>query len=223
MIKRGMGKILKNILKNCSYACLVGGLVGNMLYAQRTEMQSNPLKLNKNDSIFYVTNKNEKQGIKDIKKIINNSNYEEYWLYLPEKKIWYEIGINSSLSEKRSSVEVCNEDIEKILRKNKNVKELVFYHNHPYFSGDSLTETEPISEDDFRTMILNSLDFSDYKVKEKICSKKGINEYFLTEKVIKEFSSKNPINFGEDYSYLGESIISSNPEYLQINFKPFIS
>ncbi len=181
-------------------------------FIPKKEMPSDALQLNTNDFMYYVTNKNEEKGINDIKKIINNSNYEEEWLYLPEKQIWYEIGINSD----SNSVKHSSSHIDKILEENKEVKELIFYHNHP---GEGPSLKSP-SMKDIKSMTSTSLYFSDYKVKEKICSKKGITEYFLTEEAIKEFKLKDSINLKDYYNYEKDSSITFDLEYFRINFKP---
>ena len=221
-------KTLKNILKTAGF-CAISAIAGVYLLPsiekktpvnspsnrrlQRTEMQSDNLLLNRDNQIYFATNKNEEQGINNIKRIIDNSKYEELWLYLPEKQKWYEIGINSYIDEEGSKVENTKNDIKKILEKEK-IKELIFYHNHNYFPHPSTN--------DIASMMQNTLYFSNYKIKEKICSKYGITEYFLTEKAIKEFKSKDSINF-EDYSTYNQenNSITFNPEYFNMSFKPF--
>lgn len=87
---------------------------------------SDSLCINPNDKIYYVTKKNEKRGINDLIKICNDG-LEETWLYLPEKQIWYEIGIFAD----SISVQPFKFRVEKVLEENKDVKKLIFYHNHP--------------------------------------------------------------------------------------------
>ncbi len=239
-----MGKTLKNILeKAIDSSKFVSVVLGTMAitgislisliekenplkttkrllnyFIPKIEIQSNTLKLNKNDFTYYVTNKNEEWGINDIKKIINASNYEERWLYLPEKQKWFEIGVNSYVKEKESGASTYKEDIKRILEKNKDVKELIFYHNHPSLE---MTSLESPSIADIRTMVSEVLYFPNYKIKQKICSKEGITEYFLTEKAIKEFSSKDSIKLENYYSFRTDSSIMFNPEYFTLTFKPF--
>ena len=90
------------------------------------KIYSENLCINLNDAIFQVTKKNEEQGIKDLMKICNEG-YEEAWLYLPEKQIWYETGIYSD----SNSVKPCELRTKKALEENKDASELIFYHNHP--------------------------------------------------------------------------------------------
>jgi len=231
-----MEKTLKNILM--AGICIVSGVVGgNLLQSktiaeppisnyksysirdnsikrhnfshQKTGIESPNLLLNRDDQIYFVTNKNEEQGINDIKKIINNSNYEEAWVYLPEKQKWFEVGFDSyTLSKKFAMVSSNKNDINKILEKNKDIKELIFYHNHPSFPDDS-QETEKFPPFfDIRIMVDYTLSFPDYKIKNKICSKYGITEYSLTEKAKKDFKSE----------YYNKQ---NDPEYFNVTFKPF--
>lgn len=115
------------------------GYFGNQIYKnapkKKTEIVSENLLLNDNDSIAFVTYKDREEGIKDIRKLLAESPYEEAWIYLPEHKIWYETGINSnfekdSLGHIISSVQVDYKSIKKFLKKY-DVKEIEFWHYHP--------------------------------------------------------------------------------------------
>ena len=226
-----MGKTLKDIIRTaglCSISATVGASLvyltkketpvnpSSNYKIQRTEMQSLNLLLNRDDKVYFVTNKNEEEGIKDIKKIINNSNYEEAWLYLPEKQIWYETGFYSD------SISVCTNYsiVNKILEKNKDIKELVFYHNHPWSPKYSLNQIKYPSTTDVVETLGRTLDYSNYNIKGKVCSKGGVCEYSLTEKARKEFEIKNEIKI-KDYYHIKKDAITFNKEYLKINFKPF--
>ncbi len=224
-----MGKTLKNILK-VTGLCAISAIAGAYLLHsieketsinpssnyknQKIELQSPNVLLNRDDGVSFVMNKNEEQGIEDIKKIINNSDYEESWLYLPEKQKWCEVGIESD----SDFVVMSLPRIYKTLEENKNVKELIFYHNHPLNSSKNPSFT------DLTALIKLTKIFPDYKIKEKICSEYGITEYSLTEKAIKEFKLKEIINIKNYYTdnKTNDRVsINFNPEYLNIAFKPF--
>ena len=246
-----MGKTLKDILKIAGI-CIVSGVVGGNLLQfktiaeppisnheihsirdnpikrhnfshQKTEIYSPNLLLNRDDQIYFVTNKNEEQGIKDIRKIINNSKYEEAWIYLPERQKWYETGIEAKHSLKWSYV---TEDMvlkKIILGKEKKIKEIVFYHYHPSFYDSkscNYCSSYP-STPDLNALIINTKTFNNYNVKGKVCSKAGIVKYSLTEKAIKEFQTKDSINL-DDYAV--EKIENRrilNGNYFNIKFTPF--
>lgn len=136
-------------------------------YAEK--VYSKNLCINLNEKIYHVTKKNEKQGINDIKKI--NNDYEESWLYLPEKQIWYEIGIRSSLV----SVQNFKFRVERVLKENPDTKDLIFYHNHP------ITGFYWPSDGDLRRAGSDNIDFLGYKIVSKIVAKEGVVEYYLND------------------------------------------
>ena len=164
---------------------------------------SENLCINLNEKICYVTKKNEKEGIKDLIKICNGD-YEESWLYLPEKQIWYEIGINSD----SNSVKPFLPRIEKALEENKDVKELIFYHNHPSEGFD-----QPSINDILMLMHHNCI-FQNYKIAGKIITKDEITEYSLNSKG-KEKSSGG----WWEYSYFSGRYDDLS-EYLNIKCTP---
>lgn len=132
---------------------------------------SDNLKINRIDSIYYFTNNTEKKGIEEIRKI--NDGYEEAWLYLPEKQIWYEIGIKGD----STSTLLCSQTVKKILNENPTIKELIFYHNHPR-KGEY---NQPSNNDMFSSLYAN-LNHLNHKVTGKIITKEGIVEYSLNDK-----------------------------------------
>ncbi len=149
---------------------------------------SENLLINLNDGICYLTNKNEEQGIEDIRKI--NNGCEEAWLYLPKKQTWYEIGIFSD----SNSVKPLKPLIKKILKENPDAKELIFYHNHP---GEGYNRP---STHDLELFIEQNFDYLEYKITGKIVADRGIVEYSLNsnkEKLLKQ-AKKNPIDIYRD-------------------------
>lgn len=164
---------------------------------------SDSLVININDGIYHVTNKNEEQGIEDIRKI--NNGYEDAWLYLPEKQIWYEIGIHSD----SESVKPFNSLIEKALEENSNVKELIFYHNHPEEGYDwpSFRDLSMAVYDNF----VNPLG---YKIVDKIIAKEGLVEYSLNSKGKKLLENKLIDEIG---GYAALNDLEDISEYFDIN------
>ena len=137
------------------------------------KVYSENLCINLNEKIYHVTKKNEEEGVNDLIKICNKD-YEEAWLYLPEKQKWYEIGIHSD----SVSVKPFMLRIEEALEENKDVKKLIFYHNHP---GEVSGDPRP-SILDFNVLNDQSRIFSDYKIVSKIITKSNIVEFYLNSK-----------------------------------------
>ncbi len=152
------------------------------LYSKK--LYSDTLKINLNDGIYYITKKDEKSGIEDIRKI--NNNYEEAWLFLPEKQIWYETGIYSD----SNSTFPFPLRIGDALKENQEIKELIFYHNHP---GESYNKP---SINDMRHLFGQNFDYLGYKITGKIVADKGVVEYSLNSKgkELLEKAKKNPID-----------------------------
>lgn len=142
---------------------------------------SEALFINLNEKRSYFTKKNEEDGIKDIIKI--NKDYEEAWLYLPEKQVWYEIGIFSN----SYSVKPYFPRIEEALKENKDIKELVFYHNH---LGEGFDRP---SMGDLVALVNQNRIFPKYKIISKVITKDDITEYCLNSKTKEEALKK--INF----------------------------
>lgn len=79
-----------------------------------------------------IVRKNEKQGIQDIRKLLNHVTLEEKWIYVPDKELWVEMGIHSQKIEEDGRLGYI------IFSKMKELKEifltekkLVDYHFHP--------------------------------------------------------------------------------------------
>ena len=143
------------------------------------KVYSENLCINTNEKKYYVVKKNEEEGIKDIYKINKKGVYEEAWLYLPEKQEWHEIGINSD----ESSVEILDIRIENILKENKDIKEIIFYHNHPGNSYPGLPSKIdfPSITDLFKSVYYNKI-LPDYKITNKIIAKENVIEFSLNPK-----------------------------------------
>jgi hypothetical protein len=67
----------------------------------RTEIRvvrSRNLTVNTDKSIMTLISKDELEGVRDMVQLIFTSRLEEAWIYLPEKKMWIEYGINEEAS-----------------------------------------------------------------------------------------------------------------------------
>lgn len=154
----------------------------NKLNYYSKKIYSDILRINLDEKIFYVTKKDENSGLGDIKEI--NNGYEEAWLYLPEKQIWYEYGIYSD----SHSTKPFSPRIEGALKENPDVRELIFYHNHPGKNYDW-----PSIGDQW-TLIKQNFDFHKYKITGKILTQEGVVEYALNSKgkeLLEKLKAKN--------------------------------
>ncbi len=134
------------------------------------KLYSDTLKINLDDKMHYVTKKDEKSGVEDIRKI--NNGYEEAWLYLPEKQIWYETGIYSDSNSTHPFILRIGD----ALKENQDIKELIFYHNHP---GEGYNKP---STNDLQYLLMQNFYYSGYKITGKIVADRGIVEYSLNSK-----------------------------------------
>lgn len=147
---------------------------------EKTELIVSNLTLNSNDLVSLVTDKDENSGIEDIRRI--KSPYEESWLYLPDKKRWYEIGTKRAIeigedeSWHRTKITYDPKLITNALKENLEARKLVFYHNHP-LSEKVQREIESLKENDKITIASEENPF---------------NEYPLTTGILRKTFSKYP-------------------------------
>lgn len=160
------------------------------------------LVVNIDRSYANVVHKGEKEGIRDMRKLVEEPYYEEAWIFLPDESLWIETGFEETrnLLEKGEWLVVSelNAELERIFALNKNV---VKYHIHLVpaaskskiisFYIDSVAITMPIYDDIF-TFIIHSDILYGYQpegsITGKICSHYGVAEYFLTEEGKRRFS-----------------------------------
>jgi hypothetical protein len=169
----------------------------------RTDYRVAPdLVVNVDKSYANVVRKSEKEGIRDMRKLVEGSTYEEAWTFLPDESLWIETGLGemkivSSGGEKLIVKELCSE-LRKIFSGNKNV---IKYHFHPvlaYFKSDipgfynrMAISSIPMDDDIFTTAILSRFFYNlqpGGTISFKICSHYGMTEYFLTEEGKRRFS-----------------------------------
>jgi hypothetical protein len=188
------------------------------------------LAVNTVDRIYAVVDEDERQGIQDLRKLLGSSINEEAWAYLPKKKVWIEIGINETITDRSISTTINCEKLEEIWRQN---QEIIMYHIHPYLQiedekGRSYTAFP--SHSDLEAMVKFSMEFYAGNPKgtitHKIASKYGITEYNLTEKGRELLKTRNVI---PDYALKtragiqnARAVLSlSNVKYLEILFTPY--
>ncbi|MBW2992142.1 hypothetical protein KY345_02900 [Candidatus Woesearchaeota archaeon] len=89
--------------------------------------------LNLEDEKRTIIPKNEEEGIKDMRTLLDTSIYEEAWAYLPEKKEWHEIGVDEYTTNCGNYIESgVDKDIEYIDDKlAKSNKKITVWHFHP--------------------------------------------------------------------------------------------
>lgn len=140
---------------------------------------------------------NEKQGIKDIKDLVASSDFEEAWAYLPDRKLWIELGINEYnevLNDKiyHSNVTLDGKLLSKLMKENNRI---IIYHFNKVKTDKVMEEKDwervHIHEavpnyKDLQNMIINSSIFYSQKpggdIRYKIGSFYGVTETRLTKK-----------------------------------------
>ncbi|MFA6088515.1 MAG: hypothetical protein WC755_01500 [Candidatus Woesearchaeota archaeon] len=104
------------------------------LSEKEIEKETKILQLNDKDYVMQITHKTEEEGVKDIRQLNKKTPFEELWLFLPEKNIWYEVGVRRQVNIGSSGINDPGYYIyEGIIRKNPDVTKCVFYHNHPSY------------------------------------------------------------------------------------------
>jgi hypothetical protein len=212
-MKRKIIKGWRRAIKYISAAVLAGAAIAYALVSRNTT-QCRPvtrlenLIVNTSDDRRYEVQKSEEEGIQDIRKLVKSSDLEESWIYLPEKELWVETGINEKRVESDHlegiyvflDIDLCR----KLTKENDN---LIFYHFHPYeiellyekeeeFKPFLIARNSIPSSGDLSHMAMVSLVFNrvnpDGKINFKVCSSEGIAEYSLTERGKYYFGKTTP-------------------------------
>jgi len=166
------------------------------------------LQINIDNNYRYATHKNETEGIQDLIQLAEAGKSEESWIYLPDKRLWVEIGINEyshvspigfTLGTRPDSVYISS-----IMKKNDN---LIHYHiqpNYDLFFSETLRmypspeleklrelwkelpiiEALPSANDFICTYVYGSFFYGLHpsgKLTSKICSRFGVTECSFTD------------------------------------------
>lgn len=124
------------MIKNLIYSIIISGLI-NYGYSQTNETKpislTDKLTVNRENLERRITFIDEKEGIKQLQKLVTETEYEESWIFDKKNNIWIEIGYNESGWRKDSlgtynKVSLDTAYISKIIKKTENI---IFYHIHP--------------------------------------------------------------------------------------------
>lgn len=196
----------ESIIKYLTKPVIIGAFLGLTLSPLITScVESRPTKktmnLVVNTSTAYrtVTEKNELEGIIDIRELFNKTlQEEEEWLYLPDKEKWLEIGKGEYIEKNKdgqiTSMGVKSDQrfLKSLMKENNN---LVVSHYHPDFVSHNLKEVMRIIEQKGKKPLLEQ-DVLLYKIKggiwSSIPSSSDINHMIQTSA---KFYILNP--FGE--------------------------
>ncbi|MDO8516882.1 MAG: hypothetical protein Q7S33_02045 [Nanoarchaeota archaeon] len=208
---------------------------GSLLSCEKTENFSEKLRkpkyvpnlvINYNDHIQTICPKNEEQGIKDMRNLLENNAAEEMWAYLPQKKIWYEIGIRGKILNEGPIIFANIDEFSDLAKKNNN---LTIYHIHP--NSKFLDSKRQINDEDYRKMmkiisavpgsndivqmigcsLLSKMINPNSKVVSKICSSYGISDYQLTSKGIEYYQTIPPLELKNQVEMLTQQMFSLDP------------
>ncbi len=96
----------------------------------------NELVVNNKNQYKTVIYENEEEGILEMRKLIEGSQIEESWAYLPHREKWIEIGYNEE-SEKKidenyiTKTKLDIQFLDELMNENNN---MILYHFHPSYS-----------------------------------------------------------------------------------------
>lgn len=96
----------------------------------------NNLVVNRSKRYHTICKKDEKSGIADLRKILTESPFEDFWAYIPKKKEWHELGkdeqIQISNEGFKSSLKIDYAKLNKIY---KIEDEIIHWHIHVIISN----------------------------------------------------------------------------------------
>ncbi len=166
------------------------------------------LVVNNRNNYKTIIYKNEEEGISEMRKLIESSQMEECWIYLPQQQKWIEIGYSEESEKKindryitKSTLDV--RFLDRLMNENNN---MILYHFHPSYclsleekineqkeKGSPMNENEIERErirfliksaypstSDLMSMIVNTLEFFE-KNPDGIFTFKICSHYGITE------------------------------------------
>ena len=143
------------------------------------------LAVNTSIEVFFETSLDEREGIRQLKEIVETAETEECWAYLPLKNRWVEIGEMETESSVKNNIELLESLIDKH-------SSLVLYHIHlsSEESAGDLGVPSPSSSDE-RSMALISRAFflkhPEGNIRFGVTSEYGVTYYGLTQTWKKRF------------------------------------
>lgn len=89
------------------------------------------LLVNTNDSVRFLVNETEEAGIEDLRQLAVSSGLEEAHAYLPDRKLWAEIGTEQTLDIFNDISNSCRLDQNLLDRLYSENERIILYHFHP--------------------------------------------------------------------------------------------
>lgn len=162
--KKDMGDYIAHIEKDGNCIATIDNAVkddGRYNPSRRAIFLSDRLFVNEDDSKAMIVHKDEEEGIKDIRKLVFDAKGEDSWVYLPDKMMWEETGIESVpphkitipkasfLSIYMVSVNIDMSLMQEIMKSNDNIAVYHFHMPNPFedFIRESNTNLENLARD----------------------------------------------------------------------------
>jgi hypothetical protein len=175
---------------------------------------SDNLKVNITNDVRYISKKSESEGVTDLKKLSEESIYEEAWIFTPQDSLWHEVGIeetgwkNNIMRLPHNSVNLDKKYLDEL---SSIYKKLVLYHIHPvknpmlyrYPSQGVLISTKSFSCIPSDRDIITSRRYATFS--HKIVSSIGITAYGPTKESIAQKDTTFEKNIGKD---LNDMVVS---------------
>ncbi|MFW6283497.1 MAG: hypothetical protein ACOC1P_05605 [Minisyncoccales bacterium] len=186
-------------------------------FLQREPIQKEEIVLNNSQEFYTYCFQTQPEGLKRLVELSKQSDYEDAWIFIPEEKLWVEIGLESKVSPGKRTVSLDRDLLDKYLREYNSV---AIYHTHPVFENLPEREKRRVAItptfNDLASSIFTSEKFhknhSYGSITHGICSPYGVTEYYLKDKdklkiddVISEH--KEMIDFFYQVSYRDEDIM----------------
>jgi hypothetical protein len=162
--------------------------------------------------------KSEKEGVRDIQKLVDSSVFEEVWAFIPAESAWYEIGILEKAEVENEHKDLVTEssiDWKYLDALEKGKSEVKIYHFHPAFpkppstgsmNDEELADLKVISDIrdqrdalpsamDLQQMIHETTYFQGFVRGARVmtwvlCSKLGVTEFALTPSGLNYFADQ---------------------------------
>jgi len=108
---------------------------GISIESSRPSRTLDDLVVNTANKYRVIVYDDEITGIKKMQELVDDSKFEEAWIYLPEQKVWVEVGTNEKVYSRNKEGAIASVGVEgNILYQliNDDNKSITLYHIHPY-------------------------------------------------------------------------------------------
>ncbi len=149
------------------------------LYSKKDNQVVEHLVLNLENKVRTISYEDERQGIEDMRKILEKSPLEEAWAYLPNKGEWHETAEDQYLTKFKNGFSSTSKIDSRYIIELANSNNTIYsYHIHPDFSTiKKALDDKPTSP--YNNVALENIEETTKEKKEKIIAALNTTNYVI--------------------------------------------